>query len=248
VTEESGPAPLEPVDEAWERGLAIVAHPDDIEYAAAAIARWTDQGKRIAYCLITRGEAGIDGLSPEESAPVREREQRAAAAVVGVDEVEFLGYPDGMLEYGLPLRRDIARVIRRNRPDIVITTNFRETWDGAVLNQADHIAAGRAVLDAARDAGNRWVFRELLDEGLDPWPRVRAVWAAASPLARHGVDTSASFDRGLESMRAHKTYLDALAPGGLDIAEALESFGRAVGTRLGCRFGVSFEVLPLQLY
>ena len=92
------------------------------------------------------------------------------------------------------------------------------------------------------------MFRELLDEGLDPWPKVRAVWAAGSPLGRHGVDVTDTFDRGLESMRAHKTYLDALAPGGLDIGEMLESFGRAVGSRLGCRFGVSFEVLPLQLY
>ena len=111
---EPRPAPLEPVPEEWERGLAIVAHPDDIEYGAAAIARWTDQGKHIAYCLLTSGEAGIDGIDPEQSRPLREQEQRNAAAIVGVHDVEFLGYPDGTLEYSVGMRRDLARVLRRH--------------------------------------------------------------------------------------------------------------------------------------
>src|SRR6266516_7895772 len=102
------PEPLEPIDENWTSALAVVAHPDDLEYGtAAAIARWTAQGKRIAYCLATSGEAGIDGMTPDESGPLREQEERASAAIVGVDVVEFLGYPDGMVEYGLPLRRDV---------------------------------------------------------------------------------------------------------------------------------------------
>ena len=122
------------------------------------MARWTDQGKHIAYCLLTSGEAGIDGIDPEQSRPLREQEQRNAAAIVGVHDVEFLGYPDGTLEYGIGMRRDLARVLRRHRPDMVITGNFRETWDGTALNQPDHIVAGRAALDAARD-GNRCVSR-----------------------------------------------------------------------------------------
>ena len=161
--------PLEPLCEGWQRGLAIVAHPDDLEFgAAAAIARWTGQGKQIVYCLVTSGEAGIDAMAPAQARLVREAEQRASAAVVGVEVVEFLGQPDGVVEYGVPLRRALARVVRRHRPEIVITNNFRDTWDGAVvLNQADHRATGRAVLDAVRDAGNRWVFPELLAEGLE---------------------------------------------------------------------------------
>src|SRR5579875_2619391 len=127
--------PLEPVDESWTTALAIVAHPDDLEYgAAAAIARWTAQGKRIVYCLATSGEAGIDGLAPEECGPLREEEERASAAIVGVEVVEFLGHPDGMVEYGLPLRRDIARAVRRHRPDVVITGNYQERWGEAGLN------------------------------------------------------------------------------------------------------------------
>ena len=120
---------LEPLPEDWERGLVIVAHPDDMEYGGgAAIARWTSQGKQIAYCLVTSGEAGIDGMPPEEARPVREAEQRASAALVGVDTVEFLGLPDGILEYGVPLRRELTHVVRRHRPEIVITINFRDSW------------------------------------------------------------------------------------------------------------------------
>jgi LmbE family N-acetylglucosaminyl deacetylase len=241
------PAPLEPVPEDWERGLAIVAHPDDIEYGAAAIARWTDQGKRVSYCLLTSGEAGIDNLAPEQSGPLREREQRDAAAVVGVSDVEFLGYPDGTLEYGISMRRDLARVLRRHRPQMVITNNFRETWDGTSLNQPDHMVAGRAAVDAARDAGNRWIFRELLDEGLEPWPGVRAVLANWSPLSKHGVDVTDTFDRGLDSYRAHRTYLDGLGPDAPDPQEFMEGLSRMAGTRLGTRFAVAFELLPLQL-
>jgi LmbE family N-acetylglucosaminyl deacetylase len=239
---------LEPLDEDWDRALVVVAHPDDMEYGgAAAIARWVQQGKYVAYALITSGEAGIDGLAPEECAPLREAEQRAACAAVGVSEVEFLGFPDGMLEYGLPLRHAIAASIRRHRPDVVITTNFRETYGGVMLNQADHVAGGKATLDAARDAGNRWVFRDLLAAGLEPWPGVRQVWAAASPDARHGVDVTGTFDAGLASLRAHEAYLAGLGPEAPDPAEMLEGFSRQTGTQLGVPMAAAFEVFPLQL-
>jgi LmbE family N-acetylglucosaminyl deacetylase len=150
-------ADLEPVDESWTRALCVVAHPDDMEFgAAAAVARWTGQGKRVVYAMVTSGEAGIDGMAPAEARRVRESEQVASAEIVGVDTVDFLGLPDGVLEYGVALRRAICAAVRRHRPEIVITNNFRDTWGGRNLNQADHIATGRATLDAVRDAGNRW--------------------------------------------------------------------------------------------
>jgi LmbE family N-acetylglucosaminyl deacetylase len=244
------PSPLDSLPEEWQRGLAIVAHPDDLEFGgASAVARWTGQGKQIAYCLVTSGEAGIDGMPPEQTRQVREQEQRASAAVVGVSEVEFLGLPDGVVEYGVPLRRELARVIRRHRPEVVITNNFRDTWDGAVvLNQADHIATGRAVLDAVRDAGNRWVFSDQLTDGLEPWGGVRQVWVASSPNAGHGVDVSDTLDRGVASLRAHDAYLRGLGSGSFDPEEFLEARARQVGTRLGCRYGVAFEVFPLSLF
>ncbi|MER8185874.1 PIG-L deacetylase family protein [Kitasatospora sp. NPDC094015] len=238
---------LEPLDEDWRTALAVVAHPDDMEYgAAAAVARWTSQGKRVIYLMVTSGEAGIDSMDPEESRPVREAEQIASAALVGVGTVEFLGHPDGVLEYGLPLRRDIARAVRRHRPEIVITTNFRDTYVGAYPNQADHIATGRAALDAARDAGNRWVFRELVEEGHQPWDGVRQVWAAASPLARHAVDTTEHFDRGVASLEAHSAYLAGLGGDMADARGFLARIGESTGSRLGVRYASSFEVIPLR--
>ena len=194
---------LERVDESWSSALAIVAHPDDLEYGtAAAVARWTDQGKRVVYTLATSGEAGIDGIDPERCGPLREAEERAGAAIVGVDVVEFLGYPDGVLEYGLPLRRDIARAVRRHRPEVVITANYQDRWGPGMLNQADHIALGRAVVDGVRDAGNRWVFRELLDEGLEPW-KVTTGLVAGVPNGTHGVDVTDHFAKGIASLEAH---------------------------------------------
>ncbi|GAA1950472.1 PIG-L deacetylase family protein [Kitasatospora viridis] len=240
------PKPLQPLDEDWGTALAVVAHPDDMEYgAAAAVARWTSQGKRVVYAMLTSGEAGIDGLDPAECGPLREVEQIASAALVGVDTVEFLRHPDGVLEYGLALRRDVARLVRRHRPEIVITGNFRETYGGVVPNQADHIAAGRATLDGVRDAGNRWVFRELLAEGLEPWGGVRQLWAGGSPLAEHGVDTTDHFEAGVASLEAHAAYLAGLGGQMADARGFLEGFGREAGTRLGTRFGAAFEVLRL---
>ncbi|MFJ6619356.1 PIG-L deacetylase family protein [Kitasatospora sp. NPDC091335] len=244
---EQAPEPFEPVDEDWQTALAIAAHPDDMEYGgAAAVARWTSQGKKVVYVMVTSGEAGIDSLDPAECGPLREAEQLASARVVGVDTVEFLGYPDGVVEYGLPLRRDIARAVRRHRPDIVFTGNFRDTYGGVFLNQADHIAVGRATLDGVRDAGNRWVFRELLAEGHEPWEGVRQIWAAASPEARHAVDTTGHFDRGVASLEEHRAYLAGLGGAMAEPREFLEGFGRGAGSRLGTRFAVPFEVFPLH--
>ncbi|MCW2762788.1 MAG: GlcNAc-PI de-N-acetylase [Marmoricola sp.] len=249
MTEVPVPAPLEPLDETWERALCIVAHPDDMEFgAAAAVARWTGQGKWVGYTMVTSGEAGIDGLAPDDCRVVREAEQVESARIVGVDTVDFLHQPDGILEYGVPMRRLLTAEVRRHRPDIVITGNFRDTFGGRNLNQADHIAVGKAVLDAVRDAGNRWVFPEQLSgQGgeLEPWGGVRAVWAAGSPESTHAADTTDSFDAGVESLKAHAAYIDGLGWENWDPAEFLEGFGRATGQRLGVAFAAPFEVFPM---
>ena len=240
------PPPLEPLDEDWQTALCVVAHPDDLEFgAAAAVARWTGQGKRVVYCMVTSGEAGIDGMAPDQCRVVREGEQIESARIVGVDEVEFLGLPDGVLEYGVPLRAAIAAVVRRHRPDIVVTGNFRDTWGGVNLNQADHIAVGKAVVDAVRDAGNRWIFPEQLADGTEPWGGVRAVWAAGSPQATHGVDTTETFDAGVASLEAHRAYIDGLGWEHFDPREFLEGFARTTGQRMGVAFAAGFEVFPM---
>jgi len=240
------PDPLTPLDESWERALCIVAHPDDLEFgAAAAVARWTGQGKTVAYCMVTSGEAGIDGMEPDECRTVREEEQRRSAEIVGVETVEFLGQPDGVLEYGVPLRTVITASVRRNRPDIVVTGNFRDTWGGKNLNSADHIATGKAVVDAVRDAGNRWVFRGQVAEGLEPWGGVREVWAFGSPQSTHAVDVTDTFDAGVASLEAHRAYIDGLGWEHFDPREFLEGGARAAGQRLGVQFAASFEVFPM---
>lgn len=249
MTESPQLPPLEVFAEDWERALAVVAHPDDMEYGgAAAVARWTSQGKSVVYALVTSGEAGIDSMAPQEAGPLREAEQRASCAAVGVREVEFMGGADGMLEYGLPLRRDVAAAIRRHRPDVVITSNFRDTFGPGVLNMSDHIVTGRAVVDAVRDAANRWVFRDLADAGLEPWGGVRSVIAMGSPLATHGVDVTDHLAAGIESLKAHEAYLAGLGSGGMDPEEFLESFARTTGARMGCRFAVGFEVINFQFF
>lgn len=246
LEEPAPPPPLEPLREDWGGALAVVAHPDDMEFgAAAAVARWTGQGKQVVYCMVTSGEAGIDGMTPDEARPVREAEQVESGRIVGVDAVEFLGLPDGILEYGLALRRAIAEVVRRHRPEIVLTNNFRDSWGGQALNQADHIAVGRATLDAVRDAGNRWVFPKQLRGDLEPWGGVRQVWAAGSPDARHAVDTTETFDAGVASLVAHRAYLDGLGWADFDPEEFLEGIARPTGTRLGVAKAAAFEVFPL---
>ncbi len=243
------PEPLEILDETWERALCIVAHPDDMEFgAAAAVARWTGQGKWVGYTMVTSGEAGIDGLAPDECRGVREKEQIESARIVGVDVVDFLGEPDGIIEYGVALRRTLAAEVRRHRPDIVITGNYRDTWGGSNLNQADHIAVGKAVLDAVRDAGNRWIFPEQLNGSggeLEPWGGVRQVWAFGSPASTHAVDTTDTFDTGVESLQAHAAYIDGLGWENWDPREFLEGMARATGSRIGVSFAAPFEVIPL---
>ena len=247
MTETPQPArPLEPVDEDWDTALCVVAHPDDMEFGgAAAVARWTGQGKRVVYAMVTSGEAGIDGMHPDEARTVREAEQVESARLVGVAEVDFLRLPDGILEYGVPLRRAIAAVVRRHRPDVVITNNFRDTWGGRNLNQADHIATGKATLDAVRDAGNRWVFREQLGDGMEPWGGVRAVWASGSPEAGHAVDTSDTFEQGVASLVAHRAYIEGLGWADFDPEEFLQSMSRPTGARLGVRHAAAFEVFSM---
>lgn len=237
---------LQPIREDWDTALCVVAHPDDMEFgAAAAVARWTRQGKKIVYCMVTSGEAGIDGMHPEQCAATREAEQVESARIVGVDVVDFLRLPDGILEYGVPLRRVIAAEVRKHRPDIVVTNNFRDGWGRRALNQADHIATGKATLDAVRDAGNRWIFAEQLDDGTEPWGGVQEVWAAGSPGAEHGVDITATFDLGVESLRAHRAYIDGLGWEHFDPAEFLAEASRQAGARMGVTHATMFEVFSM---
>lgn len=236
---------LDPMPVDWQRALAVVAHPDDLEYGtAAAVAEWTDGGREVVYLLASRGEAGIDTLSPEECAPVREREQRAGAAVVGVRTVEFLDHRDGVIEYGTGLRRDIAAAIRRHRPELVVTVNHRDTWGGVAWNSPDHRAVGRAALDAVADAGNRWIFPELGERGLDPWDGVRWTAVAGSDRPTHAVDATAGLERSVRSLLEHRTYIEALTREDPEryCRTLLEGLTKEAAAQFGGRPAVTFEV------
>jgi LmbE family N-acetylglucosaminyl deacetylase len=229
---------MQAVDEDWERAVAIVAHPDDLEYgAASAVARWTAQGKDVSYVLATRGEAGIDAMAPDRAAPLREEEQRRSAARVGVSHVEFLGHADGSVEPGMALRRDLAGALRRLRPEVVVTMNFELTWgDGGSVNHADHRAVGLSTLDACRDAANRWMFAELGD----PWQGIKVVYVAGTSAPTHFVDVTATIDAGVASLREHQAYIDGLGTD-FDPDEFLRNIAGYGGMAAGCEYAVLFQ-------
>ncbi len=225
--------------EDWSSALAVVAHPDDMEYgAAAAVARWTGQGKKIGYVMVTDGEAGITTLDPSEVGPLRRAEQVAACHSVGVDVVDFLGLPDGLLVEGLELRSKLCASIRRHRPDVVLSINFRDSWGGPSWNHVDHRAVGRSLLDAVRDAANPWIFP---DAGA-AWDGARFVAFSGSPEATHAVDVTDSFDAGVASLACHELYLsnlegDMASPDSF-LREPAESAGEAFGVELAATFEI----------
>jgi LmbE family N-acetylglucosaminyl deacetylase len=231
---------LEPFPEDWSRGLAVVAHPDDMEYgAAAAVARWTDQGKWFGYVLVTSGEAGIADLPPEETGPIRRDEQLASCRVVGVEDVEFLDHPDGSVVEGLALRADLAAAIRRHRPDIVLSINHRDSWGGPSWNHVDHRAVGRSLLDAVRDAANPWMFRERGDA----WEGARFVAFSGSPSPTHFVDVTDTFETGVRSLEQHRVYLEHLGGEMASPGEFLRGHATTTGEQVGVPLATAFELI-----
>lgn len=233
---------MQPVPEDWTTAVAVVAHPDDLEYGvASAIARWTGQGKKVTYLLATRGEAGIAGMAPAVTGPLREEEERRSAAVVGVSEVEFLDHTDGVVEYGIPLRRDLAAAFRRLAPEVVITMSFDLTWgEEGPVNHADHRAVGLAVLDACRDAANEWVFTEAGP----PCRTIRDAYVATSGNPTHFVDVTGTIDAGIASLREHRAYLDGLG-GDFDPDEFLRNMAGYVGMAAGCDYALGLRRYPM---
>ena len=229
---------MQPMPEDWNTAVAVVAHPDDLEYgAASAVARWTRQGKQVSYLLATRGEAGIADMSPDQVGPLRVEEEMRSAAVVGVTDVQFLDHPDGMVEYGVGLRRDLAAAFRRVRPDVVITMSFDLTWsEEGPVNHADHRAVGLAVLDACRDAANGWVFP---DAG-PACPPIMAAYVIASGEPTHFVDVTDTIEFGIASLREHRAYLEGLG-GNHDPDQFLRDMAGYVGLGAGCDYAVSMR-------
>ena len=195
-----------------QRVMAIIAHADDAEFGfAGTIAKWAREGKEITYVVVTNGNKGSSDptTTQEMLAAVREREQRAACAVLGVRNVLFLGYPDGELEPTMRLRRDLTRVIRRHRPDIALVPD-PTTWylGNSYINHPDHRAVGEAALAAIYpSARDRLTFPELLGEGLEPL-KVQEVYLTVTNDPDVWIDISGTIDVKVAALREHRSQLD----------------------------------------
>jgi LmbE family N-acetylglucosaminyl deacetylase len=211
-------------DEEIERALVVVAHPDDVDFGSGGtIATWTKAGIEVTYCLVTNGDAG--GFDPDvprrEIAGIRQAEQRAAAAEVGVSDVRFLGYPDGALYVTHELRRDISRVIRDVRPQRVLTQSPERNYERIYASHPDHLATGEATLAAVYpDARNPFAHLDLAAEGYEAWA-VPEVWIATADRPNHFVDVTDVVERKVAALRqhvsqtAHMTDLEAMVRGWL---------------------------------
>jgi LmbE family N-acetylglucosaminyl deacetylase len=191
--------------------LVVAAHPDDIEFGCAGtVARWVSEGAHVTYALLTNGAAGSSDptMTRQRLAELREAEQRAAAKVLGVEQVVFLGYEDGLLEPSLEVRKEVVRLIRRVRPEVVVTTDPTTRYFGdRYINHPDHRAAGEVTLAAVIPGSDtRLAYPELLDEGLEPVKLV-GVWLMMNAEPNVVVDIEGFIDKKLESLRCHTSQL-----------------------------------------
>lgn len=224
--------------------LVIVAHPDDMEIGCGGtVARWVEEGWTVRLVVVTDGGAGgpddATDVSPEARRRISEQrkaEQREAARILGLASVDFLDYPDGQLEPTLELRRDLVRLIRRYRPQVLVIPSPDRNWSPAYQvgrYHPDHLAVGQAALAAAYPAaGNAWDFPELLREGLAPH-HVQEIWVINAPVLNHAVDISTTLERKLAALRAHRSQFgDRLA--------LVERWLRQAAMERGVRHGMHY--------
>jgi LmbE family N-acetylglucosaminyl deacetylase len=198
-------------DDGVERILVVTAHPDDVDFGSAgSVATWIDAGIAVTYCLVTNGEAGGEDreMPRSDMAELRQAEQTAAAAAVGVHDLHFLGYPDGRVEPTLELRRDISRVIRQVRPQRVVAQSPHRMFERIYASHPDHLAAGEATVCAVYpDSRNPFAHPELLrDERLEPWT-VAQLWMSARADANVSVDITDAIDRKVAALCAHESQI-----------------------------------------
>ena len=228
-----------------ERAMMIAAHPDDIEFVVAGTAaRWVKAGSRVSYVLVTSGDAGSHqpGMTREELARIRQVEQRAAAEVVGVTDVVFLGYHDGEVEPTLALRRDLVRQIRRFKPDTVVCFDPTQLFIGDdYINHPDHRAVGQAALDAVAPAAEMPLsFAELGEEGLEPH-RVKQVLVASAASPNTWIDISGTIDLKIEALHRHTSQF----PDGWDPSDMLREWASDSGEKIGVKYAEAFRRIVL---
>ncbi|HEY1332446.1 MAG TPA: PIG-L deacetylase family protein [Actinomycetota bacterium] len=232
---------------AFERATVLFAHPDDAEFGlAGTVAKWAREGTVVEYVCVTDGSAGSNepGADRDELAKVREAEQRAAAKVLGVSNVAFLGWRDGMVEVSLDLRRAITREVRRFRPDVFVIPDPARLWDEerGYINHPDHRAVGMAGLAVVNpDAPTRPQFPELLDEGFEPY-EIPNLWMPVwSDGAGEVVDISETIETKVEALRCHKSQIHDWP-----VDEWIRERAEQRGKEHGMAFAESFRTFRLK--
>lgn len=226
------------------RILVIVAHPDDIEFGAAGtVAQWTDEGHEVTYCLVTDGAAGSNEPDADlgELIQTRQAEQCQAAAVVGVRDVRFLGYPDGTLQPTLELRRDLTRLIRELKPGRVVCTDPTLMFAGNYyINHPDHRAAAEAAVYAVfPSAGTRPIFPELLAEGYEPHD-VSELWLQFSDHADTAIDITPHMERKIAALLCHRSQV------GAEVGAMVRKWDAEEGQKHGYAYAEAFRVMKLK--
>jgi LmbE family N-acetylglucosaminyl deacetylase len=222
----------------------VSAHPDDIEFGCAGtVAKWTDTGAAVTYCIVTDGSTGTQdrGLMGERLAEIRRKETTRAAGVVGVGEIEWLGYRDGYVTYTLGLRKDLARVFRRTRPHRYVVLDPTPTIDDRFVNHPDHRAVAQASLDVTLTAGTTpGHFPELLDEGLAPWRGLRELWIMGPGARPVASDISETIDRKIDALLCHRSQVGDDAE---RIAGSIRRFTEEAGRPHGFAHAETFSVI-----
>jgi len=232
----------------YKNVLVVSAHPDDPEFSAGgSIAKLAKDGAQVTYVIVTDGSQGGEDPKQKDSdlIAIREKEQRAAARVLGVKKIEFLGYKDGHLTHDLKLRRDIVRMIRKYKPELVITHLPGRLIDAPMGgSHPDHIAVGEATFAAVYpDARNPRAFRSLLKEGL-PAHEVKEIWVPYWTSGDFFVDISSTLDKKMESLKQHKSQV--AKPGReWDFEKFMRKRHRDIGKKAGFRFAESFKSIKI---
>lgn len=226
--------------------LSIHAHPDDQEFTiAGTLAKWVRAGSEINVVCITSGDAGSndparDGAYKPQLARLREEEQRAAGRVIGVRETVFLGYPDGELQHTLTLRKELARLIRKFKPEVVVCGDPTARFYGnSYANHPDHRAAADAAVDAVfPTAGTRLIFPELLREGFAPHS-VRRLYMHGSEKPDVWIDISATIDIKLRALRCHRSQVGE----GEDLDRRMREWAEGDGKARGVKYAEAFRAI-----
>ena len=222
--------------------MVVTPHPDDAEFGVAGtVVHWTTEGKNVVYVVCTNGDKGTDDINmkPEELARIREQEQRAAAKLLGVSEVNFLGYPDQGLEDTHEFRKALVRLIRQYRPEIVATVNPYRKY----MTHRDHRITGQVVLDAVFPySRDHLAYPDLLEEGLEPH-KVREIWLWGPDDANHFSDVTDTFDTKIDALGCHKSQVGDVPQ---EMRKRLRDFARMMAETQDYELGEAFHLVPMR--